>query len=298
MQEFDEVPHVAVFGRRRPTVDQETSGIARRHRDLGDAFLREVVVEVGEAHGSTGYGDRCGRMLAMPETRTVPVHLDSGEMDLHVWLPPSGSGPGLLLLQEIFGVGDYIRAVAERLAAAGYVVGAPDVFWRFAPGWAAGHDEAGLTASMEQVGNLDPAVAVADCAAALVTLGSLPEVSGEPGVIGFCLGGTLAWGVAAASSPSVCVSYYGSGVPSMLDLVDQVSCPTLFHFGSDDAYIPADGVEALSAAIAGRSGFVLNVEQAGHAFDNHESAMFWNEHAATAAWSKTMAFLGEHLPAT
>jgi carboxymethylenebutenolidase len=235
-------------------------------------------------------------MLAMSPTRTVAVPLDGGEMDLHVWLPPSGTGPALVLIQEIFGVGAYITAVAERLAGAGYVVGAPDVFWRFAPGWAADHDDAGLSASLEQVANLDPVAAVADCAAALEVLGHQPEVTGTPGVIGFCLGGTLAWGVAAAASPSVCVSYYGSGVPAMLDLVEQVTCPTLFHFGSDDGYIPTQQVEAVSAAIAGRPGFMLNVEQAGHAFDNHESAMFWNETAAASAWAKTMAVVGEHLP--
>jgi len=82
-----------------------------------------------------------------------------------------------------------------------------------------------------------------------------------------------------------------------LGLMDQVSCPTLFHFGSEDAYIPNAGVDAVGAAIAGREGFVLNVEQAGHAFDNHESEMFHNEAAAKAAWAKTMAFLGLYLPA-
>ena len=194
------------------------------------------------------------------------------------------------------GVGPYIRAVAARLADAGYVVGAPDIFWRFAPGWASAHDEAGLGASMDQVGKLDPERAVADCATALGALGDLPAVSGAPGVIGFCLGGTLAWGVAITAEPAVCVSYYGSGVPSMLEGIDAVSCPTLFHFGNADDYIPNEGVEAVNAAIAGRAGFVLNVENAGHAFDNHESALFWNESAAQAAWAKTIAFLGEHLP--
>jgi carboxymethylenebutenolidase len=232
----------------------------------------------------------------MSEPRTVAVPREGGEMDLHVWTPPAGHGPGLLLIQEIFGVGPYIRAVAERLAAAGYVVGAPDVFWRFAPGWAATHDEAGLTASMAQAGKLDPGSAVADCAAALGALADLDATDGVPGVLGYCLGGTLAWGVAGAASPSVCVSYYGSGVPSMLGLLDVVQCPTLFHFGRDDAYIPAEGVEALAAAIAGRPQFTINIEHAGHAFDNHESEMFWNEAAARAAWAKTMAFLGEHLP--
>jgi carboxymethylenebutenolidase len=235
-------------------------------------------------------------MRAMSETRTIQVAGDAGEMTAHVWVPASGSGPGLLLIQEIFGVGTYIRAVAERLAAAGYVVAAPDVFWRFAPGWAADHDAAGLQASLEAVGKLDFPAAIGDCAAALAALAEQPEVTGTPGVIGFCLGGSLAWGVAQAAQPAVCVSYYGSGVASMLGGIDAVTCPTLFHFGNADGYIPADQIEAVSAAIAGRPGFVLNVENAGHAFDNHESEMFWNESAAQAAWAKTLAFLDEHLP--
>jgi len=215
---------------------------------------------------------------------------------MHVWTPESGGGPAVLVLQEIFGVGPYIRAVAERLAAAGYVVGAPDVFWRFAPGWEAGHDEAGLQQSIEAVGNLDFPAAIADCVAATEVLAGLDGVTGRPAVIGFCLGGTLAWAVAAADDPSVCISYYGSGVPSMLGMMDQVSCPTLFHFGNADAYIPNEGVDAVGAALAGRDGFVLNVENAGHAFDNHESEMFYDEAAARAAWSKTVAFLTEHHP--
>lgn len=232
----------------------------------------------------------------MSMTTTVDVACEGGEMAMHLWMPVHGNGPGIILIQEIFGVGPYIEAVAERLADAGYAVGAPDVFWRFAPGWAADHDQAGLDASLAQVGQLDPAAAVDDCTAALTTLGGLEAVNGTPGVMGFCLGGTLAWGVAAVGDPSACVSYYGSGVPTMLDQIDDVRSPTLFHFGNADAFIPNEGVEAVNAAIDGRPGFVLNVENAGHAFDNHESDMFWNESAAQAAWAKTMAFLGEHLP--
>ena len=111
---------------------------------------------------------------------------------------------------------------------------------------------------------------------------------------GYCLGGTLAWAVAAAAEPSCCVSYYGSGVPSMLGMIDQVGCPTLFHFGNADPYIPNEGVDAVGAAIAGRDGFVLNVEHAGHAFENHEAEMFWNEAAAKSSTAKTLAFLAEH----
>jgi carboxymethylenebutenolidase len=218
-------------------------------------------------------------------------------MDLFLWTPETPPKAAILLIQEIFGVGPYIRAVAERLADLGYLVGAPDVFWRFAPGWQAGHDEAGLHESIAKAQQLDISVAIGDCLAALEVLGTQPGVAAAPGVIGFCLGGTLAWGVAAEGEPSACVSYYGSGVPSMIEMIEDVHCPTLFHFGNADAFLPNEGVDIIAAAIAGRPQFVINVEAAGHAFDNHESEMFYNEAAANAAWTKTVAFLATHLPA-
>lgn len=217
-------------------------------------------------------------------------------MDLHIWTPDSPPRSAILLIQEIFGVSSYIRDVAARLADAGYLVGAPDVFWRFARNWEAEHDQAGLTASLEQVQKLDAPQAVADCCAALAHLRSHPGITSAPAVMGFCLGGTLAWGVAAAAEPSCCVSYYGSGVHSMLEMITQVNCPTLFHFGNSDSYIPNETIDKIADAIAGKNHFVLNVETAGHAFDNHQSEMFYNEGAAQSAWSKTMAFLAAHLP--
>ena len=215
-------------------------------------------------------------------------------MSLFVWEPAGRQIGAVLLIQEIFGVGSYITAVAERLAEAGYLVSAPDVFWRFAPNWASDHTEAGMGASFEKVQQLDFPLAIQDCTAALEALAGLAGQAEAPAVLGFCLGGTLAWGVAATGNPSCCVSYYGSGVPGMIEMIDQVTCPTLFHFGNADSFIPNDGVEAVGAAIAGREGFTLNVEDAGHAFDNHESDVFWNADAAKAAWAKTMSFLTEH----
>jgi carboxymethylenebutenolidase len=234
-------------------------------------------------------------MADMSEMRTERVTCgEDGSMALYVWEPAGRPVGSVLLIQEIFGVGPYIRAVGERLAAAGYLVGAPDVFWRFAPNWESDHTEAGLGASIQKVQQLDFPQAVVDCTAALGRLAELPGSTKAPAVMGFCLGGTLAWGVAAAGNPSCCVSYYGSGVPDMIGMIDQVTCPTLLHFGNADAFIPNDKVDAVAAAIAGREGFILNVEDAGHAFDNHESEMFWNADAAKAAWAKTMSFLKEH----
>lgn len=232
----------------------------------------------------------------MTNSATMMVPCGDGEMPVHTWLPKQGSGPAILLIQEIFGVSAYIRDVAERLAGAGYVVGAPELFWRFAPGFETTPDEAGLGEAFETAQELDRETAVTDSVAALDALATRSDVAGVPGVIGYCLGGTLGFAVAIDATPSVLVSYYGSGVPDMLDRIDAVTCPTLFHFGNADAFIPNEQVEAVDAAITTRPGFVLNVENAGHAFDNHERADFWNESASNAAWAKTMAFLGEHLP--
>ena len=159
---------------------------------------------------------------------------------------------GSTLIPAIFGLSTHIRTVAGRLTDAGYVVGVPDLFWRFAPGWQADADEAGLAASMATAARLDRDGAVDDCGAVLEHLAALPDVGGDPGVIGFCLGGTLAFGTAIRYQPSVCVSYYGSGVVGLLDGIGDVNCPTLLHFGSRDQSIPGEAVEQIAAATDGR----------------------------------------------
>lgn len=235
----------------------------------------------------------------MTTMRTDHVTVPDGTFDLHVWVPDAGHGPGVLLLQEIFGVGPYIRAVAERLAGLGYVVAAPDVFWRIERNWEAGHDEAGLEASMAMMPRFDFALGIADCSAALDRLLALPEVDGRAAVLGFCLGGGLAFGVAAANEPAAAVCYYGSAVAGLLDQAGGVTCPVLFHYGEDDAFIPPEQVEAVRAAFAGRPDVSVVVQPgAKHAFDNHEAPMFYGEEAARAAWALTAAFLAEHVPVT
>src|SRR5579862_1908346 len=91
---------------------------------------------------------------AMP-SRVESVETPEGSFDLTVWLPESGTGPGLLLIQEIFGVGDYIQAVAGDLAGLGYVVAAPDLFWRLKHGHSARHDESGMAESFDLASRFD-----------------------------------------------------------------------------------------------------------------------------------------------
>ena len=169
-------------------------------------------------------------MAITTRTDQLTAH-DGGRFDGHVWLPDAGSGPGLLLLQEIFGVGPYVRSVAERLTGQGYVVLAPDVFWRVQRNWEADHDEKGLTDSIGLMGKFDFVQGVDDCVATFEHLDEMREVTRGTGVIGFCMGGLLTYHVAAATEPQVAVSYYGSNIASSLDLSGKITCPIIFHFG-------------------------------------------------------------------
>jgi carboxymethylenebutenolidase len=238
-------------------------------------------------------------------TEQIRAH-DGGKLTGYLARPESGYGPGLVVIQEIFGVNDYIKGVCERLAKLGYVALAPDLYWRLEPGIAIDEKEpGGLQKAFGYVGRLDLAKAAdrqhpvtADAIAALEHLRGLPEVAGgRAGIIGFCLGGGVSYMVAALSDPVTCVSYYGSAVPNALQLAGQVKCPILFHFGAADDYIPAEKQQAVREAFAQNPRAEFHVhEGAGHAFDNHNAAIFHHERAAHEAWEQTVDFLKRTLP--
>jgi carboxymethylenebutenolidase len=231
------------------------------------------------------------------ETRTETITSPDGTFTGLLTLPEGGSGPGVLLLQEIFGINEYLTAVADRLAGLGYVVLAPDMFWRFAPDSPLDQSDESIGIAFGRAGEFDFPQGVADASLALGHLRQLPEVTGPVAVVGFCLGGTLAFGVAVAADPDVAVSYYGSGVAEGLEGAGAVACPVLFHFGTEDPFIPNEQVDAVEAAFAGRDDVVLHRYAAGHAFDNHLAPQFSDPAAAAEAWDRTAAFLAERLGA-
>ena len=225
------------------------------------------------------------------------VSTPDGPFDLTVWLPEAGHGPGILLIQEIFGVGDYIRAVAEDLAALGYVVAAPDLFWRLEPGHQAAHDEAGVAESLALGARFDAERGVLDAELALHHLAGLPEVRGGLGIVGFCLGGSVGYFLAARTRVDAVVSFYGSAVPGGLDALAGISAPIQFHFGGSDPYIPRDQVAQVEEAVRDRDNAEIHVEEdAGHAFHNRKAPMFHQPEPAARAWRRTEEFLARHLP--
>jgi len=233
----------------------------------------------------------------MPTSSDITIPSPAGDIPALLCVPDSGTGPGVVLVQEIFGVNGYIRDVAERLANEGYVVAAPHMYWRIEADFAieaTGPDD--LPTAFEVAGQHDPADGVADVGAALTHLAQRPEVDGAVAVMGFCFGGSMTYLAAAAHEPACAVSYYGSMIGGNLDKAAAITCPIQFHFGSDDAFLPNDDVEGLRSATDGMGNVEIHVAQgAGHAFDNHRNPMFSNPDAATAAWAKTSAFLAANL---
>jgi carboxymethylenebutenolidase len=232
---------------------------------------------------------------ATTDGQTIAVQTADGPMPTYLWTPPSGSGPGIVLVQEIFGVGDYIRDRAADLAALGYVVLAPEVYWRLPDREI---DPAGdvLAQAMGLVQQVDWELAVSDVSAAVEHLRGMIEVDGGVGLLGFCFGGGLAFNVAAVTPVDVLVSYYGSALPNLLSLAGQVTTPSLHHFGTSDAYISAEAQQQIREAVTANGARFETYEGAGHAFDN-PSPMFHHAEASAAAWASTVQFLAEHLGA-
>jgi carboxymethylenebutenolidase len=228
----------------------------------------------------------------------VATH-DGGTFEAFCAIPASGSGPGVLLFQEIFGINDNMRELAERLAGEGYVVLVPDMFWRLEPRFER-KDESGMADAFAMVQRFDRDLGVADIEAAHTHLLGMTECTGKVGAVGFCLGGSLTFACAARSRVDgrgidAAVSYYGSGNNELLGLLDSVDCPIMFHYGAEDPFIPEEQIAEVEQAIQGRDHMELHRYAAGHAFSNWDAPSMYNKEAADEAWARTMKFFKQHL---
>ena len=233
----------------------------------------------------------------MVTTAAQLIHIQTpdGAMPARVWLPPQQTGPGLLLVQEIFGISDYIESRAADLAELGYVVCAPEVYWRLGESKVDESSDDALAAAMGLAQQVDWDHAVADVTLALSHLRGMIEVTGGAGLIGFCFGGGLAFNVAAVSDPDVLISYYGSALGQLLPLAGRVTAPSLHHFGRADGFIPTATQDEIRAAVTPHGARFETYEGANHAFDNPSPA-FHHPEASAAAWATTTQFLAEFLP--
>lgn len=219
----------------------------------------------------------------------IEITVDGGTTPGYLALPPSGQGPGLLVLQEWWGLVDHIKDVTLRFAAEGFVALAPDLY----------HGES--TKSPDEAGRklmaLDIERAGRDLRGAADHLLGLPALRPKKvAALGFCMGGQLALHAATAHDQiSACVDFYGIH-PNVQPDFTKLRGPVLAHFGNDDGFVSPQAARELVAKIEAAGGTIdACFYDAGHAFFNDSRPEAYAAEPATLAWQRTLAFLREHL---
>ena len=222
---------------------------------------------------------------------------DGTEMRAYTAFPSStGPVPGIILLQEAFGVNHHIRSVADRLAAAGYAVVAPELFHRTAaPGQEFAYSDFG--SAMLHYNAINNEDLTADLQASYSWLQSQALVKADKiGSIGFCLGGRVSFLANAVLPLAAAVSYYGGGSHTIADRAKDLHAPQLFFWGGLDAHISKEEIAQVTAAVeaAGKPFISTVISYADHGFHCDERPSY-NAEAAAEAWAMTLAFFGEKL---
>jgi carboxymethylenebutenolidase len=218
----------------------------------------------------------------------VRLHAKDGHtLDAYAVQPGVPATAGLVIVQEIFGVNAHIRAVAERYADDGFITIAPALFDRVERGVDMGYEGADVQRGMQLAGKFDPERAMDDIAAAVEWLRGFGDI--DVGVVGYCLGGTLAWLSAARLPIDAAVGYYGGNITKYLG--ERPKVPVILHFGEQDKHIPASDVDKI--AEAHREVQIFRYP-AGHAFNRAGSAGY-DASSVERARERTLAFLHEHL---
>jgi carboxymethylenebutenolidase len=237
-------------------------------------------------------------------TGTTQVSTPDGPMILHWARPgftaPERGFPGILVFQEAFGVNPHVRRVCERLADAGFVAVAPELFHREGPGAEFGYDDFARVRPV--LGRITNDMMLADCRAAYGALAGDPAVDPKRTFsIGFCMGG-FASILAAIHLPLVAaVSFYGGGLTRsrpgigfspLIDELAGLNCPTLHVFGEKDPSITPEDIALIRTRLdeLHKPNEIEVYPGAGHGFFCEDRSAY-EPTAAEAAWKRTLAWL-------
>jgi carboxymethylenebutenolidase len=216
---------------------------------------------------------------------------DGQAIPAYVAQPKGQAKGGIVVIQEIFGVNEHIRNVADGYAEQGYLAIAPAIFHRVKPNVELGYQEDDMQQGM----------ALKAATESLPTPGVMQDIqaaikhasrAGKVGIVGYCYGGLLTWRSACTlEGLSAAVPYYGGGVTTPDEVARKPKCPVLAHFGDQDHWIPLESVEALRKA---HPEVEVHVYHANHGFNCDHRASY-NAEAAKLARERTLAFFGKHL---
>jgi carboxymethylenebutenolidase len=231
------------------------------------------------------------------KTETVKIKSAGGTFN-GFFAAPQGGGPvpGVVVIQEIFGVNSHMRDMCQRFANAGYAALAPDLFHSIGPDIQLGYTPDDIAKGREMRGKLNDDKVVEDVRASFETLGARPESKGKKlGITGYCYGGFVTYLAACRLKPAAVSAYYGGGIVNAIQEADKISAPIQFHFGEKDPGIPMAQVDQIKAKMTGRSNAEVFVyPDADHGFNCNDRKSY-QPAAAKLAWERTMQHFGKHL---
>ena len=221
---------------------------------------------------------------------------DGGIFGAYLTSPEAGTGAGVVVLQEIFGINKVMRDIADGLASDGYFAIVPDLFWRQEPGiQLTDQTKADWARAFELYQGFDENSGIEDAKVALAHVRSLPGCIGKVGSVGYCLGGKLAYLMATRSDTDCSVGYYGVGIEGALSEAVNIQNPLLLHIAEQDGFVPPEAQAQVKAAL-GDSSLVTVHSYPGvdHAFAR-VGGEHYDEAAAEKANRRAAEFLRNHL---
>lgn len=192
---------------------------------------------------------------------------DGRSFSAYVSIPEQPNGNAIVLLQEIFGVTSTIRRVADRYAQDGYLVYAPDLFWRQEPGVELSHSKEDIQRAMLLLKQFHEETGLQDIGRTVSHIRGLPGFCGKVAVAGLCLGGRLSYMACARLDVDAAVAYYGVGIERNIDQAKELKSPIILHFGTKDEYVPQPIQESIRDGLSASPYAVIYFyEEAGHGF--------------------------------
>mgnify|MGYP001553968031 CR=1 FL=1 len=221
---------------------------------------------------------------------------DGGSFMGYLAMPPAGKGPGIVVIQEIFGVNQVMRDLTDGFAAAGYVALCPDLFWRQQPGiQITDKTDAEWKRAFELFQGFDLDKGVQDLGSTLETLRKQPGVSGKVGCVGYCLGGRLAYLMATRTNVDAAVGYYGVYIQEHLGEAKNIKHPVMLHVAEKDQFVPPEAQAKIRDGLKGNKLVAIHT-YAGmdHAFARAGGAHY-DKGAADLANKRTADFFKANL---
>jgi carboxymethylenebutenolidase len=230
----------------------------------------------------------------MGERTTITT--TDGSFGAYVARPARSSAPAVVVIQEIFGVNQVMRDLADGLSGQGYLAICPDLFWRIEPGIdITDKTEAEWKRAFELFNAFDVETGVLDINATLDHVRNDAGCSGKVGAVGFCLGGLLAFLTATRTDADASVSYYGVGIENRVAEAEKLTHPLLMHIAEEDQFVPKAAQAVILQALKDHPQVEIHTYPGcDHAFARL-GGEHYNDAAAKLAGGRTLSFFKKEL---